>query len=383
MGRKRGGRFSDRPRNVQLSTKAGTTYFQYQFPDGRRASLGADRADAYAKADALNGHFATQRVCIESLIAPRPALATARNPQLRTLVQDFERHVLKSKRLADRTREEVKFKLEHYLRLWPDSTVLDFDTLKIAGFLNTLTTAAYIKHRKLLLDLFQFAGHQGYVQVNPVAVTIAKREDPKVRLHHTEEGFQQIRAAAPAWLAAAMDLAVFSLQRADDLVCLTRSAVDLDANTLTVLQRKTRNYKNPVYLEIVMGDDLRAAVEACHRTGIPCPYLVHTRPLRMTQAAREAKPHPFAVTRPHLSKEFTRIRDKAGAYADLTPEERPTFHELRSLGMHRYEKVGFERSYIMALSGHATEAMYERYTKDYKQKAPTRVEAGMRSPEGE
>lgn len=290
MGRKRGGRFADRPKNVQLSTKSGTTYFQYVFPDGRRASLGADRADAFDRADALNGHFAAQRVGIDLLIAPRPALATARNPKLSTLIQDFEKHVLKGKRLADRTREELRYKLELYRRMWPDSTVHDFDTLKIASFLNTLTTAAYIKHRKLLADLFQFAGHQGYIQVNPVAVTIVKREDQKVRQHHTEEGFQKIRDAAPDWLVQAMDLAVYTLQRADDLVRLTRSAVDLDGNTLTVLQRKTRNYKNPIFLEIVMGDRLRAAVDACYRTGIPWALTSSIR-ARCASPRRPGKPN--------------------------------------------------------------------------------------------
>lgn len=58
------------------------------------------------------------------------------------------------------------------------------------------------------------------------------------------------------------------------------------------------------------------------------------------------------------------MRDECGACDDLDPAPRPTFHEIRSLGVHLYEKAGFSREYIMALSGYATEAMFERYRKD-------------------
>lgn len=39
-----------------------------------------------------------------------------------------------------------------------------------------------------------------------------------------------------------------------------------------ILQRKIRNYKTPVYIDIQMGDEPKAAVNACLRSEIPCPY---------------------------------------------------------------------------------------------------------------
>lgn len=134
-----------------------------------------------------------------------------------------------------------------------------------------------------------------------------------------------------------------------------------------------------MYLEIVMTGELRQAVERCTKTDIPCTYLVHTRPRRMTAKARNTKPHAFAVTREHLTKTFTKVRDESGAYQDLAPEARPTFHEIRALGVHLYQQAGFPKEYIMGLSGHATESMLDRYARDHEQQKPRRVEAGLPS----
>jgi len=94
MGRKRAGRFSDRPKNVQLNSKGGVIYFRYVFPDGTRKVIGSseDRADAYAKAEALNGYFASQQTSISDLIAPRQTVATPHNPTLPTLIEEFRQH---------------------------------------------------------------------------------------------------------------------------------------------------------------------------------------------------------------------------------------------------------------------------------------------------
>lgn len=381
MGRNRGGRFDNRPRNVEIDGRGDVTFFRYVFPDGTRKRIGSseDVQDAYAKAEALNGYFAQQKTSIESLVQPVRAVAGPRNPAMPTLIDEFRRHDPKRKKLASSTRDEQDYKLDLYCRRWPDKTVRDFETADLAEFLNTLTDNAYVKHRALLLALFQFAGHQGYVQINPMAVTLQKSESAKVRKRHTLEGYGQILEAAPDWLKRAMKIGLYSLQRRDDVVLLHKTVhrVDLDAGTITILQRKTRNYANPVFIEIEMGEALYQAVEECVRSPVPCPYLIHRRPTRMARKERQKKPHPFAVTADYLTKEFSRIRDETGTYAEMSPAERPTFHELRSLGSWLYEQAGYPREYIMALSGHAKESTLEGYIKDHAGVAPKRVCAGL------
>ncbi|MEZ5448311.1 MAG: tyrosine-type recombinase/integrase [Thiolinea sp.] len=250
-------------------------------------------------------------------------------------------------------------------------------TRDITTFLNTLTISAYIKHRSLLKQLFQFAIHQGYRETNPVLATMEKTAPKRKREKHTVEGFQKIRDIAPDWLQRAMDIALLSLQRRGDLTSLHRDQVDLEKNTITILQRKTRNYKNPVYIEIKMGADLRKAVQACLSSGIPCPYLIHYRPTRTKQARLYSKSHPFAVTNDHLTKQFSHYRDISGAYDQYDKKVRPTFHDLRGLGSWLYKKNGFDKAYIQALTGHATEAMLNHYIDGHEAPVPVTVAADL------
>lgn len=384
VGRKRAGRFADRPPNVSLSTKGEVTYFLYIFPDGRRASIGNsnDRSAAYEKARALNAHFASQHPDIGALIAAPAPRPTAGNPALTSVIPEFQRMVLADRTYSERSRDEIRIKLAQYQREWGTRTVQSLTTADFAQFLNPLTPSPYIKHRALLLDLMQFCGHQGYITLNPVAVTLERREGKPRQVHHTAEGIALIRDKAPEWLRRAIDLAIYSLQRREDLVLLHRSQVDLQANTLTILQRKTRNYRNPVYLEIEMTGQLRDVVASCVASDIPCPYLVHKRPERRKgrdQTHKHPRPHPFAVLPAYVTKAFAEIRDSCGAYADLQPDQRPGFHKLRGYGTHLYELAGFDSAYIMALSGHSTESAYKRYAEDHAQKKPRRVSAGLKS----
>lgn len=381
MGRNRGGRWSDRPANVEIDTQGDVTYFRYVFPDGQRRPIGnsRDKARAYAAADALNGHFAKQQVDISTLVEPRKLAATPKNPLIVTLIEEFRKHDPARKKYAARTREEQDYRLNHYGATWSTKTVRDIQTIDVSTELNKLSDNAYVKHRGDLWRLFQFAGHQGYITINPVAVTLVKHESTKVRQRHTWEGYKAILDAAPPWLQRAMRIALYSLQRRDDVVRLHKveNKVDLERGTITILQRKTRNYKVPVWIEIEMGTELRKAVDDCLRSEILCPFLVHRKPLKTPKRKKQTKAHPFAVTPSYLSKAFRKVRDKVKAYADLPEEERPTFHELRALGIHLYEQAGYAEEYVMALSGHAKKETYERYRKDFEEAKPKRVSAGI------
>lgn len=386
--RARSKKHRDLPDNLEPDTKQvnglPVVYYRYRFPDGRRKSLGRDKAKAIALAKVLNERLTSPGIqqAAAALIGQHAA-STTDNPTLAVVIDQFRQHFLAGKRYSARTRAEIDIKLEKYREMWGSQTIQSFTTLQLAQFLNDLTVSPYIKHRKLLIDLFGFAGHQGYVQANPAAMTLAKSDSDrqKRRQRHTLEGYKAIHAAAPDWLQRAMDIALRSLQRRGDLTRLHRDQVDMAAGTIRVLQEKTRQYQKPVYLEIQMGAELKAAVQACLGTGIPCPYLIHYRPVRMASRERMSKLHPFAVTDDHLTKTFSRVRDEVGAYNHLETGERPTFHDIRALGIWLYQKAGFPGEYINALSGHASDKMRAHYAEGHEEVAPKVVRADLTLPE--
>jgi integrase len=56
------------------------------------------------------------------------------------------------------------------------------------------------------------------------------------------------------------------------------------------------------------------------------------------------------------------VRDLVPEIAKLKPEQRPTFHEIRSLGGHLYLHAGFTEEYVQTLMAHSTAKMTAHYT---------------------
>ncbi|WIO75381.1 tyrosine-type recombinase/integrase [Porticoccaceae bacterium LTM1] len=363
----------------------------YLLPNGETKSLGRNQSQAIQISRLLNLYFNssqhTAQILKEVILEQDNTSASHLNPDLTTVIREFEALFLTAKSYSSRSIEEIHYKLNRFKREWGDQAIRSFTTLQIARFLNGLSISSYVKNRKLLLDLFSFAGHQGYIDTNPVAMTMAKSDTQrrKKRKRHTKEGFNTIynHSDTPDHLKRAMDIALRTLQRRGDITRIhTADQIHIDnkdwsKSTIRILQRKTRTYQNPVYLEIEMGRELFGAVQTCLNTGIRCPYLLHYQPRRLTQQTRRAKLHPFSMTDDFLSKEFRKYRDRSGAYSHLPPEERPGFHEIRSLGARLYAEAGYSTEYIQALTGHSSEAMLAAYLESDTTPEPVRVSAGL------
>lgn len=347
-------------------------YYYYLMPDGTPEPLPADEAQAKSTAIALNQFFAGQQAA--DLLARVMQKKVGKDGAISQLVGEFEKHFLPQKKYSDSTLKEKQYKLAEYRRVFGSQDVAGITTRDLALFVNEKPTSSYIKHRDLLRDLFQFSCHQGYREANPAANLMEKTGEDVVRQPHTQEGYDTIYKVVPDWFQRAMEIAVTSLQRRADLTRLHKDQIDLERGTITVEQRKTEKYKTPVFIEIEMGERLRKAVNACFQSGLLCPYLLHRKPERISKA----KLHPFAVTDSFLTHEFARFRDLSGAYDHLPPAERPTWHSLRGFGIHLYLEAGYQNSYIMALSGHASEDMVEYYADGHKVKKPLLVKAGLK-----
>lgn len=77
--------------------------------------------------------------------------------------------------------------------------------------------------------------------------------------------------------------------------------------------------------------------------------------------------HPMTQVLPgFLSHAFTDAVNACGLYDDMKPEERPTLHEVRSLGGRIYEAMGRPKEFIQSLYGHAAIDMTEHYLDDGK-----------------
>lgn len=371
------------PPHLKAVQSKGRTYYYYRMPNGSLESLGSVYQDAVEAANALTAALRQSGSLIEKVMQRinEPVNYNPRNPPMMQVIDEYRENQLKEGlargKISKQTFEAKLYILAEYEEVLGKMQCQSVTTFELAQHLKERTGHVQLKHIPLLKKLFKYAIASGYRDTNPANELDAKDPGKRVRRRHTWEGFQAVRAASPEWLQRTMDIALYSLQRRSDLIKLHLDHIDQDQRTINILQQKTRNYSNPVYIQISAGDSLWSSVQSAIKSDIPCPYLIHCRPKRITAEIRAAKDHPFAVLPDYLSKQYKDYRDKSGAYDHLDVRERPSFHDIRALGILMYFKAGYPMDYIMALAGHALSATTEHYIAEHENPKPVAVQAGL------
>jgi|GEM_PF-783178 len=364
----------------------GDIYYYYRMPDGSLATLGKnlDLDVAAEAAIALNLKLEDKPTLTKLVLEHSQTLTqyNPSNPPMNQVIDEYRESVLKTAyeegRQSKGTVEIKGYKLLEYNEAWGNKRVQSIRTYDLVTFLKTKSGHVQAKHGPLLRDLFRYAIGEGYRDTNPAVEINLKSPEKRRRQRHTFEGYQKVKAAAPDWLKRAMDIALFSVQRRSDLVEIDiLTHINQAERTIDILQQKTRTYANPVYISIKMGDSLWEAVESAIKSPTKCPKLIHCKPGRSDRRDIEAKSHAFAVLPDYLTKQFRKYRDASGAYDHLEKEERPSFHDIRALGILMYHKAGYPMDYIMALAGHAKQTTTEHYIEGHEKPKPVSVAAGL------
>lgn len=351
----------------RVKLKSGVkTYYKYVMPDGKTSSLGSNREEAVAAAIALNEHFNRHADLYSRVVNKHKAKRQNTIPPVGHAVAELAKRQAQ-KKYSDTSRDNLRQQNTQWADEWGDLRCDELTVQHISKFLNDKPYHSAVKHRTGLIELCQLMTANGWATENVADKTLKPIKPKKVRQRIEYEDLMAIREICPPWLQRGIDLALYSTQRRGDLVKMHRDMVSLADNTITVYQGKTENYDKPIYIKVDMHDELRAAVRNCLTSDIAfeCPYLIAYRPKRISQQIIDAKPHLYCVTEDYFSKQFAKYRNKSGVYDHLKPDERPTLHELRSLGLHLItEKYGKE--YAQALAGHSTEDMTDHYLEGHE-----------------
>ncbi|WLD56921.1 phage integrase Arm DNA-binding domain-containing protein [Salinispirillum sp. LH 10-3-1] len=325
-------------------------YYQYRRPtDGKRFGMGTDKARAVAAAQQLNS-------MLVSLPGAESAVERATRPDT-LLMRDFIKHyyekLLPKRKLAEKSQKMHHWKRKYIAEALGNYSVDEIDVRDVAKFLGGYPPTTSNQYRALLVDIFRHAVAEGYCRENPAELTIPQIGE-KRRKRMTVEQYQAIHAASALWLQNAMDLALLTLQRRGDVVAMRWENVREGA--LYVIQEKTKKHDTG-YLRIIIGPELDAVIKRC-RDSVPSPFLVHRRPITQHKAQRDALEHWTQVRGDFLQKAFAKVRDSLPELANMTAEERPTFHEIRALGIKLYRDAGQNPQH---LAGHAQERMTKNY----------------------
>jgi enterobacteria phage integrase len=348
------------PDNLYVDRKGGRDYYRYRHPvTGKKHSLGSDYGKAVQAARVLNNRL-IPAVGIESLVS---AVVAGETTLFSKWLERFADEILPVHRdkggsgYAPRTLEDYQRRARKIAaEKWAAKAVADITVRDVAQYLDSKPARSGNVDRALLDMSFRHAKAKGLCEHNPAADTLAKAAK-KERQRLDKAAFDAIHAAAEPWFKRALDLALVTLQRREDLTRM-RFADERDGH-LYVSQGKVEKHGTG-HVRLKIGPRLRATIDAC-RDDIACPFMIHRRPEKMRREYLDEKEHWAQVTPELLTRTFKELRDGLKLHDDLAPNQRPTFHEIRSLGGHLYREQGWSEAEIQAIYSHTTEGMTEHY----------------------
>lgn len=340
--RKRGNK--DLPKNLYWS---GTSY-RYKHPiDGKWISLGSDKPKAVQAANIANARLLEGQSLVNRIVG---------GDAFSDVLERYKKEYVARKTQSTRTASEREYRLKRISQQFGEQTLEAITLREISDFLNELPTQSYVKHRQEMVEIYRFAIAVGLTERNLPEATLPAVQQQKARKRWTQEGFDAVYRSAEPWLQNAMDIAVLTLQRREDLVTMRHDHII--NNRLHVHQSKTKNYANPVNLAIRIWPELQRCIDRSRDLAPFCPFVLGRKPDR---DRRGQKHHPYQVTADFLSKSIAAARDASGYFDQVPAAERPTLHELRAFGAHRYREQGKDGEWIQALLGHASAKMTRHY----------------------
>lgn len=213
---------------------------------------------------------------------------------------------------------------------------------------------------------------------------VTKLESVKQRQRLTLEEFELIYDQAPLFLKIAMALTLETTHSVHEVCRIKYKIREPKDNHCGIVWNKD---KKPVvvdgqqvygYLYIHRQKVLKSSasrvkipvtqsiydiVQLSYTDRLSCPYIVHKKPVQKQRGIAKDCDHVYQVQSHYLSKQFSRIRDKVGVKADLPSNQRPTYHEIRSLAARLIEQQGRSATSRMA---HNSSRTTEIYTKSHE-----------------
>lgn len=325
--------------------------WHYRYRDrvtGERHRFGSDRRKAIEAAKILNARYEASEA--DRLVAR----VEGRTEVFGDFLTIFDRDILPMLRhkrtgqpYSETTLYEYRRMIGHIRNTLGELVAREITTRDVADFLAEFPIKAANRYRTLLSLIFRYAVARGWADVSPVAATIPHTEVTD-RRRLDLEGYSEIHERAEPWFQRAMEGALITLQARQTLVIARFE--DEHAGHLYVTRQKVTG-KGYGHIRISIGDEVRAWIDRC-RDDVLSPLLIHRKPKRRRREYLAQKEHWTQVSRAMLSREFARLRDEIGRYSHLEPLQRPSFHEIRSLGGKRYEDAGWTEEAIQRLYGH-------------------------------
>lgn len=323
------------PPNLYQAKIKGRAYFSYKHPiTGKVHGMGTDKAEAIEAAKQLNSILIKPTDLVSSILG---------SETLESHIVWFKAEIMPHREYSAKTLEMYETKFRQLKEGLGSVNLEHIDVRDVSRVMESLSARSAQQLRQVAVDLFSTAQGRGLIESNPAELTnkpVAKKQRKRL----TKEQFDLVHEKAPLWLQNAMDLALITLQRRED-VSLMRFE-DVKDGALYVIQGKTKKHDTG-YLKITLGDELANVIKRC-RDDIASPYLVHRDP---EKRVRREGMHWTQIKPEMITRVFTELCNDNGI-------TQTTFHEIRALGIKLYKDAGINPQ---QLAGHSSGKMTKNY----------------------
>ncbi|EKO1175616.1 phage integrase SAM-like domain-containing protein [Escherichia coli] len=349
--------------------------YKFTLVTGKKKNIGKDRAVAIAIAREYNLRMrASNSPSVEVLIRESGGVYGEAKP-FAEYVDHIMSRAIENEQPSQNTLDDWNndaLRVKHFFNIIP---ACDIELEHVNAYINHYhsESSANVQNRKVsfLKKLFSYAVDESLMLDNPATRKKMRRTEEKKRQRLSLDNFIAIRRAAEPWLRTAMDLALqttharlevsrikYSIREPKNGVC---GCVWLEQpengihGTLYIHRQKVQK-KEASHVAIPIGEELKRIIDDS-RDSVASPYIVHRIPERKVKRSKEVS-HPTQVAPDYLSRSFSAVRDKLGLCDNLLMDERPTFHEIRALAAHLFDKQGIDPQGRMAHSDAKSTKIY-------------------------
>jgi hypothetical protein len=338
--RRRSIKNSDLPTGLAVKKVRGVDRFRYRYPNGKDFyfPIGTKRVEAIQATLVFN---AEQR-SPEKLRMQRE---DKYNQPLSFWLPKIKPRILADKPLGANALQQFNANYDFlnenfgdvYTKMITLETVNDFLALATVGKSNNV----YNRKLGFLRKVFKYLVDESAMETNVAEAKLTRPKEVKKRQRLKLDDFKKMLQASASiqrlhWLNIAMRL---SIQTTHATLEVSRIKYrDIKDGHIRIHRQKVQ-HKEASRVEIPITAELQKVIDESRK--LASPYIVQ-RIGRYRHQLSEGCDHPFQVSSKKISREFSKLRDELGIAANLEKDERPTFHEIRALSIHLFDKAGVD-----------------------------------------
>lgn len=259
--------------------------------------------------------------------------------------------------------------LKFFGEMMPDSISLPDVNKFLEESNSTDSKGVFNRYLGLLKLIFNYCVSDSIMKNNPAnkkirRTMIAKDEAEIIRLSvqdfaaiHKHAGIQGIK-----WLQIAMELSLQTSHAVNEIAKLKYT----DIEEYISIQREKNKKTAASRVKIPMNHELEDIVQRS-KNGIDSPYVVHFLRQRryLNRPLAAGLDHPTQLRNEKISRAFSDARDELKLFDHIdNKEDRPSFHDIRSLSIQLQESTGHD---AQKRAAHSQRASTEVYKKGYVQ----------------